>query len=102
MERLADSGAAAKAVRAGLPEVDSEALAVRAAVRAAAVRVAGAVLEVVAERAAALAAEREEQVVPVEAVLAELVAQAGVVVAELALESPRIPDTLPKSSRRRG
>jgi len=34
--------------------------------------------------------------------LAELVAQAGVVVAELALESPRIPDTLPKSSRRRG
>ncbi|MFO0261710.1 MAG: hypothetical protein ACK53V_08795, partial [Planctomycetota bacterium] len=90
MERLADSGAAAKAVRAGLPEVDSEALAVlaavRAAVRAAAVRVAGAVLEVVAERAAALAAEREEQVVPVEAVLAELVAQAGVVVAELALE----------------
>ena len=29
-------------------------------------------------------------------------AQAGVVVAELALESPRIPDTLPKSSRRRG
>jgi hypothetical protein len=68
----------------------------------AAVRVAGAVLEVVAERAAALAAEREEQVVPVEAVLAELVAQAGVVVAELALESPRIPDTLPKSSRRRG
>jgi hypothetical protein len=97
MERLADSGAAAKAVRAGLPEVDSEALAVLAAVRAD-----GAVLEVVAERAAALAAEREEQVVPVEAVLAEPVAQAGVVVAELAPESPRIPDTLPKSSRRRG